>query len=169
MRDEFFRKVPSMRDEFNHFYPSLRDFYAYYGVRVYMPRWNLHGIIIGKHSKLLPKSANLRLRKQKIWQINGKICKNHEEKHEIDVKENEKTCGHHAQNIGTEAKKQAFFVAQIGGGQKWAPHLFRLKSIFYQNAKKQNLLPFLNSYYYQNSCRADSFQHLYINNARKVR
>ena len=66
-------------------------------------------------------------------------------------------------------KKQAFFVAQIGGGQKWAPHLFRLKSIFYKNAKKQNLLPFLNSYYYQNSCRADSFQHLYINNARKVR
>ena len=31
MRDEFFRKVPSMRDDFNHFYPSLRDFYAYYG------------------------------------------------------------------------------------------------------------------------------------------
>ena len=26
MRDEFFRKVPSMRDKFNHFYPSLRDF-----------------------------------------------------------------------------------------------------------------------------------------------
>ena len=68
-----------------------------------------------------------------------------------------------------EGKKQAFFVAQIGGGQKWAPHLFRLKSIFYKNAKKQNLLPFLNSYYYQNCCRADSFQHLYINNARKVR
>jgi hypothetical protein len=66
-------------------------------------------------------------------------------------------------------KKQAFFAAQIGGGQKWAPHLFRLKSIFYKNAKKQNLLPFLNSYYYQSSCRADSFQHLYINNARKVR
>ena len=64
-------------------------------------------------------------------------------------------------------KKQAFFVAQIGGGQKWAPYLFRLKSIFYKNAKKQNLLPFLNSYYYQNCCRADSFQHLYINNARK--
>ena len=48
-----------MRDEFNHFYPSLRDFYAYYAE-------NLHGMIIGKHSKLLPKSANLRLRKQKI-------------------------------------------------------------------------------------------------------
>ena len=64
-------------------------------------------------------------------------------------------------------KKQAFFAAQIGGGQKWAPHLFRLKSIFYRNPKKQNLLPFLNSYYYQNCCRADSFQHLYINNARK--
>ena len=66
-------------------------------------------------------------------------------------------------------KKQAFFAAQIGGGQKWAPYLFRLKSIFYKNTKKQNLLPFLNSYYYQNCCRADSFQHLYINNARKVR
>ena len=66
-------------------------------------------------------------------------------------------------------KKQAFLAAQIGGGQKWAPYLFRLKSIFYKNAKKQNLLPFLNSYCYQNCCRADSFQHLYINNARKVR
>ena len=54
MRDEFFRKVPSMRDEFNHFYPSLRDF-----LRIL---WrNLQGIIIGKHSKLLPKSANMRL------------------------------------------------------------------------------------------------------------
>ena len=59
MRDEFFRKVPSMRDEFDHFYPSLRDF-----LRIL---WrNLHGMIIGKYSKLLPKSANLRLRKQKI-------------------------------------------------------------------------------------------------------
>ena len=66
-------------------------------------------------------------------------------------------------------KKQAFFVAQIGGGQKWAPYLFRLKPIFYKNAKKQKLLPFFNSYCYQNCCRADSFQHLYINNARKVR
>ena len=66
-------------------------------------------------------------------------------------------------------KKQAFFAAQIGGGQKWAPHLFRLKPIFYKNAKKQKLLPFFNSYCYQNCCRADSFQHLYINNARKVR
>ena len=56
-----------------------------------MPRWNLHGMIIGKHRKLLPKSANLRLRKQKIWQKNGKIRKIHEEKHKIDVKENEKS------------------------------------------------------------------------------
>ena len=64
-------------------------------------------------------------------------------------------------------KKQAFLAAQIGGGQKWALHLFRLKSIFYKNAKKQNFLPFLNSYYYQNCRRADSFQHLYIKNARK--
>ena len=29
MRDEFFKKYPSMRDEFNHFYPSLRDFCKY--------------------------------------------------------------------------------------------------------------------------------------------
>ena len=66
-------------------------------------------------------------------------------------------------------KKQAIFAAQIGGGQKWTPYLFWLKPIFYKNAKKQKLLPFFNSYYYQNCCRADSFQHLYINNARKVR
>ena len=66
-------------------------------------------------------------------------------------------------------KKQAFLAAQIGGGKKWAPHIFRLKPIIFKNAKKQKLLPFLNSYYYQNSCRDDSFQHLYINNARKVR
>ena len=43
-----------------------------------------------KHSKLLPKSANMRLLKQKIGK-NGKICKNHEEKHKIDVKENEQS------------------------------------------------------------------------------
>ena len=36
-------------------------------------------------------------------------------------------------------KKQAFLAAQIGGGQKWAPHLFRLKSIFYKNAKKTEI------------------------------
>lgn len=30
MREEFFRKVPSLRDEFNHFYPSLGDFYTLY-------------------------------------------------------------------------------------------------------------------------------------------
>ena len=47
----------------------------------------VEGAALGK----LPKSANLRLRKQKIWQINGKISKNHEEKHKIDVKENEKS------------------------------------------------------------------------------
>ena len=47
----------------------------------------VEGAALGK----LPKSANLRLRKQKIWQINGKICKNHEEKRKIDVKGNEKS------------------------------------------------------------------------------
>ena len=39
---------------------------------------------------------------------NGKICKIHEEKHKIDVKENEKTCGQHAQKLGTEAKNRLF-------------------------------------------------------------
>ena len=47
----------------------------------------VEGAALGK----LPKSANLRLRKQKIWQKNGEICKIHEEKHKIDVKENEKS------------------------------------------------------------------------------
>ena len=47
----------------------------------------VEGATLGK----LPKSANMCLRKQKIWQKNGEICKNHEEKHKNDVKENEKS------------------------------------------------------------------------------
>ena len=78
-------------------------------------------MIIRKHSKLLPKSANLRLLKQKIWQKNGKICKNHEEKHKIDVKENEKTCGQHAQKLGTEAKNWHFLRPKSGVGKNGHP------------------------------------------------
>ena len=39
MRDEFFRKVPSMRDEFNHFYPSLRDFCTLLLTNEFMPNF----------------------------------------------------------------------------------------------------------------------------------
>ena len=65
-------------------------------------------MIIRKHSKLLPKSANMRLAQAENLTKNGEICKNHEEKHKIDVKENEKTCGQHAQKLGTEAKNRLF-------------------------------------------------------------
>lgn len=37
MRDEFFRKVPSMREEFNYFYPSLRDFRTLLLTNEFMP------------------------------------------------------------------------------------------------------------------------------------
>lgn len=63
MRDELFRKVPSMRDEFNHFI-LIEGF-----LRIL---WrNLHGMIIGKHSKLLPKSANMRLAQAENLTKNG--------------------------------------------------------------------------------------------------
>ena len=52
---------------------------------------------------------------------NGKICKNHEEKHKIDVKENEKTCGQHAQNLGTEAKNRHFLWPKSGVGKNGHP------------------------------------------------
>ena len=47
----------------------------------------------------------------------GKYGKNHEEKHKIDVKENEKTCGQHAQNLGTEAKNRLFLRPKSGVGK----------------------------------------------------
>ena len=52
---------------------------------------------------------------------NGKICKNHEEKHKIDVKENEKTCGQHAQKLGTEAKNRHFLRPKSGVGKNGHP------------------------------------------------
>ena len=39
MRDEFFRKVPSLRDEFYHFYPSLRDFCTLLLTNEFMPNF----------------------------------------------------------------------------------------------------------------------------------
>ena len=50
-----------------------------------------------------------------------KICKNHEEKHKIDVKENEKTCGQHAQKLGTEAKNRLFLRPKTGVGKNGHP------------------------------------------------
>ena len=47
----------------------------------------------------------------------GKIRKIHEEKHKIDVKENEKTCGQHAQKLGTEAKNRLFLWPKSGVGK----------------------------------------------------
>ena len=81
----------------------------------------------------------------------------HEEKRKNDVKENEKTCGQHAQNLGTEAKNRLFGAGKIGGGQKWIPLYFRQWGIFYKQSKKQKLLPFLNSYYCQNCRHAGLF------------
>ena len=134
----------------------------------------VEGAALGK----LPKSANLRLRKQKIWQINGKICKNHEEKHEIDVKENEKSGemrgfatpkqGMRDPKQGMRGQKQGIWALPKRTHPLWM-HLAKPNQIHnLKSGWKQNLLPFLNSYYYQNCCRADSFQHLYIHNARKM-
>ena len=51
----------------------------------------------------------------------GKIRKIHEEKHKIDVKENEKTCGQHAQKLGTEAKNRHFLRPKSGVGKNGHP------------------------------------------------
>ena len=52
---------------------------------------NLHGMIIrntANYSRNLPICV---CSSRKFDKKNGKICKNHEEKHKIDVKENEKS------------------------------------------------------------------------------
>ena len=82
---------------------------------------NLHGMIIrntAKYSRNLPICV---CSSRKFDKKNGKICKNHEEKHKIDVKENEKTCGQHAQNLGTEAKNRLFLRAKSGVGKNGHP------------------------------------------------
>lgn len=63
----------------------------------------------------------------------------HEEKHKTDVKENEKTCGQHAQNLGTEAKNRLFGRAKSGVGKNGHPLYFRQWGIFYKQSEKQNL------------------------------
>ena len=102
----------------------------------------------------------------------------HEENRENDVKENEKSGemrgfatpkqGMRGPKQGMRGKKQGIWALQKKAHPLWM-HFAKPDQI--HNTKsgwKQKLLPFLNSYYYQNSCRADSFQHLYIHNARKM-
>ena len=94
----------------------------------------------------------------------------HEEKHKSDVKENEKSGemrGFATPKQGMRGPKQGIWTLPKRAHPLWM-HFAKPDQI--HNTKsgwKQKLLPFLNSYYYQNCCRADSFQHLYINNARK--
>ena len=94
----------------------------------------------------------------------------HEENRENDVKENEKSGemrGFATPKQGMRGKKQGIGALQKKAHPLWM-HFAKPDQI--HNTKsgwKQKILPFLNSYYYQNCCRADSFQHLYINNARK--
>ena len=95
----------------------------------------------------------------------------HEEKHKSDVKENEKSGemrGFATPKQGMRGKKQGIWVLPKKAHPLWM-HFAKPDQI--HNTKsgwKQKLLPFLNSYYNQNCCRADSFQHLYINNVRKM-
>ena len=87
----------------------------------------------------------------------------HEENRENDVKENEKS----GEMRGFATSKQGIWALPKKAHPLWM-HFAKPDQI--HNTKsgwKQKILPFLNSYYYQNCCRADSFQHLYINNARK--
>ena len=63
---------------------------------------------------------------------------------------------------GMRDKKQGIWALQKKAHPLWM-HFVKPDQI--HNTKsgwKQKILPFLNSYYYQNCCRADSFQHLYI-------
>ena len=77
---------------------------------------NLHEMIIRNTANY---SLNLPIcvcSSRKFDKKNGKICKNHEEKHKIDVKENEKTCGQHAKNL-ERRQKTGFFS---GPNRGWA-------------------------------------------------
>ena len=101
----------------------------------------------------------------------------HEEKHKSDVKENEKSGemrgfatpkqGMRGPKQGMRGKKQGIWALQKRAHPLWM-HFAKPDQIHNTKSEwKQKLPPFLNSYYYQNCCRADLFQHLYINNARK--
>ena len=95
----------------------------------------------------------------------------HEEKRKSDVKENEKSGemrGFATPKQGMRGKKQGIWVLPKRAHPLWM-HFAKPDQI--HNTKsgwKQKILPFLNSNYYQNFCRADSFQHLYIHNAGKM-
>ena len=95
----------------------------------------------------------------------------HEEKHKIDVKENEKSGemrGFATPKQGMRGKKQGIWALPKRAHPLWM-HFAKPDQIHnIKSGWKQKLPPFLNSYYNQNCCRADSFQHLYINNARKM-
>jgi len=72
-------------------------------------------ILRNLHEMIIRNTANYSLNlpicvcsSRKFDKKKRKICKNHEEKHKTDVKENEKTCGQHAQKLGTEAKNRLF-------------------------------------------------------------
>lgn len=82
---------------------------------------NLHEMIIkntANYSQNLPICV---CSSRKFDKKNGKICKNHEEKQKIDVKEKEKTCGQHAQELGTEAKNRLFLRPKSGVGKNGHP------------------------------------------------
>ena len=61
----------------------------------------------------------------------------HKEKHKNDVKENEKTCGQHAQNLGTEAKNRLFGRAKSGVGKNGHPSILDSGASFANKAKNR--------------------------------
>ena len=90
----------------------------------------------------------------------------HEEKHKSDVKENEKSGemrgfatpkqGMRGPNRGCGAKNRGFGYSQKGRIPCGCTSQNPTKSTTQKVDGNKN--------YYQNSCRADSFQHLYIHN-----
>ena len=61
----------------------------------------------------------------------------HKEKRKNDVKENEKTCGQHAQNLGTEAKNRLFGRAKSGVGKNGHPSILDSGASFTNKAKTE--------------------------------
>ena len=66
----------------------------------------------------------------------------HKEKHKNDVKENEKTCGQHIQNLGTEAKNRLFLRAKSGVGKNGHPSILDSGASFTNKAKNRIYNPF---------------------------
>nr|WP_302197877.1 hypothetical protein [uncultured Prevotella sp.] len=82
---------------------------------------NLYGMIIRNTANYFRNLPICVCSSRKFDKKNGEKCKNHEEKHKIDVKENEKTCEQHAQNLGTEAKNRLFLRPKSGVGKNGHP------------------------------------------------